>query len=75
MMCIIEHVLINYAKIQKKTEKKEVSFTNTLLNPQKMQKNLIIMRNLYKIYNTRSSASTCERIVQEINQFKNDVHN
>ena len=35
-MCIIKHVLINYAKIQKKTEKKEVSFTNTLLNPQKM---------------------------------------
>ena len=32
------------------------------------------MRNLYKIYNTRSSTSTCERIVQEINWFKNDVH-
>ena len=36
MMCIIKHVLINYAKIQKKTEKKkEVSFTNTLLTPLK----------------------------------------
>ena len=35
MMCIIKHVLINYAKIQKKQKKKEVSFTNTLLTPPK----------------------------------------
>ncbi len=37
-MCIIKHVLINYAKIQKKKigkKKKEVSFTNTLLTPLK----------------------------------------
>ena len=42
-MCIIKHVLINYAKIQKKTEKKEVSFTNTLLNS--------LLKNVEKSYN------------------------
>ena len=63
-MCIIKHVLINYAKIQKKNrkKKKEISFTNTLLTPLKNVENLIIVCNLYKIYNTCSI--TCERIVQ-----------